>query len=392
MLGKRMRQARLVAGLTLEALAAKLNAHGFSITKQALSLYERERRTPGSKILLHLSKVLGVSTSFFLEEPEVDIKWKAYRSFSKLSKSQKESVEAHASSVVEPYVYLSQTLIPESKPEFPETILVSCTEEAEDAAKRLREYWSIGDIPIESMTNLIEDKGGIVINYAKKDDQFDGLSGWVNENIPLICVKTDAPADRHRFNVAHELGHLVMDSPNTPEKDVEKYANRFAGAFLVPDESAYREFGYKRSNISWAELGMFKQKYGISMAATLFRLGDLSILTKSRLQGFWREINWKGWRKKEPFELTGSEKPVRLKQLTLRALSEGIIGEERAAKICPDCLEEFKDEKSETDMEYSPKKLLKLPLEERNKILLRAAEQAREDYSDETVLELDIVE
>ena len=55
----------------------------------------------------------------------------------------------------------------------------------------------------------------------------------------------------------------------------------FAGAMLLPKDSAEMEFGTKRSKILFKELGAVKQQYGISMQARMMRLLSLGIVTKS---------------------------------------------------------------------------------------------------------------
>ena len=47
-------------------------------------------------------------------------------------------------------------------------------------------------------------------------------------------MNSDMPGDRHRFNLAHELGHALMHRHSTGECESE--ANRFAAEFLMPKE------------------------------------------------------------------------------------------------------------------------------------------------------------
>jgi hypothetical protein len=56
----------------------------------------------------------------------------------------------------------------------------------------------------------------------------------------IILFADKGKKDRSRFDAAHELGHLVMHGPSTPEeqlKEVERQAHQFAAAFLTPETS-----------------------------------------------------------------------------------------------------------------------------------------------------------
>lgn len=88
-------------------------------------------------------------------------------------------------------------------------------------------------------------------------DGFDGYSCWANGRIPVIAFNANVSGDRQRFNLAHELGHLVLDP--APATEIEKAAHRFAAVFLVPAKTAYSELGRKRSNLSFDELLVLKR-------------------------------------------------------------------------------------------------------------------------------------
>ena len=74
------------------------------------------------------------------------------------------------------------------------------------------------------------------------------------------------------------------------------------------------------------------------------------------------------------------EKPARLEQMTLRALTEGIITKERAGQICPGCMGGMPTETDEGDKPMSASALRKLPREQRDAILAAAAREAEQEY------------
>ncbi len=77
----------------------------------------------------------------------------------------------------------------------------------------------------------------------------------------------------------------------------------------------------------------------------------------------------------------GYEQPTRLKQMTLRALSEGIISQEQAERICKGSTKGISTvvEKHE-GTRRSPRELLRLPREERAIILADFAAQVENEY------------
>lgn len=48
---------------------------------------------------------------------------------------------------------------------------------------------------------------------------------------PLFFVNVTIPADRVRFSLAHEIGHIVMHQ--LPTDDMEREADRFASFALI---------------------------------------------------------------------------------------------------------------------------------------------------------------
>ena len=74
-------------------------------------------------------------------------------------------------------------------------------------SQQLRKRWKLGDSPIDSVVEMVEDRGGFVVEYPEQGVQFDGLSGRANGR-PVVVVNGGSSVDRYRYNIAHELGHL----------------------------------------------------------------------------------------------------------------------------------------------------------------------------------------
>ena len=334
MIGKRIRLARQLAGLTQDGVATALKHAGISATKAAISNYENGKREPRARVLLALSSLLGVRTDYFFNAPSATIEWLSYRKHSILPRREQEAIEGHALDVAALDAEIRQLLYPNEKPRFPESIPVLDFEGAEVAARNLREIWKLDPLsPIQNLTEMAESHGVLIINWDRQSDHFDGLSGWCNGEMPVVVIKTNGGTGRRRFSLAHELGHLAM---RTGEED-EKLAHRFAAALLVPADVARRELGKKRESILLAELGALKRRFGLSIQGWIFRAKDLEIISAELAQRLWREVSWRGWRRAEPekYDFVAAEEPIRHEQMILRALKMQMITPDQVTQVYP---------------------------------------------------------
>lgn len=375
MIGARLKQARLLAGMTQRELASALGENGFRITAAAISKYENEKSFPTAQFMLLASGVLGVPSSYLLHQPATSVKWTAFRKHSKLGKKQQAVIQQHAADLAELHVELYSVLYPQRTPALPTAVPVKSFTDAEAVANSLRDMWELDSRPLDNLVQTSEDKGIVVIGW-EKSDKFDGLSGWCGD-FPVTVINGARSADRTRFNLGHEIGHLLMDTSDASPGLEEKLAHRFAAALLVPAQQARDELGPQRDHIDWVELRMLKRKYGLSMAAWLVRARDLGIISEYRFEAMYKEFSWRGWRKEEPEMYHGDEEPIQLKQMASRAAAEGLISPDRMIRIGVDVWE---PESEPSDSEHlTVYDLLAMPEDERQAVMDRAFELAA-DY------------
>ena len=375
MIGKRIRLARQLTGLTQEGVASALNQAGISATKAAISNYETGKRAPSARVLLEMSSLFRVRTEYFFSTPSAEIQWLSYRKHSTLAKTIKESIQGYAQDVAALYLELRSMLYPDERAAFPQPRAVSDMEGAEAAAQELRCAWKLHPRhPIENLTFTAESNGVIVIDWNKKTGRFDGLSGWLNNTVPITVVNTDRQVDRKRFSLAHELGHLLM---RTSDDLSEKLAHRFAAALLVPAEVAQYELGRKRQRISLQELGTLKRRYGLSIQGWIFRAKDLGIISKAYADTLWPQISMLGWKKAEPTEYAYvvAEEPNLLEQMIQHGLQEQLVSLDQIRQVFPHYGVKTEPPTSPRDELLSAKELLTLPLEEREHWIERSLEQ-----------------
>lgn len=377
MIGARLKQARLLAGMTQRELANALGEGGLKITAAAISKYEKGKSFPTAQFMLRAGGVLNVPGSYLLHQPAANVKWTAFRRNSKLGKKQQEVLQQQAADLAELHVELFSLLYPQRAPVLPRAVPVKTFADAEAVANSLRETWELDSRPLDNLVQTSEDKGIVVISWSKSD-HFDGLSGWC-DNFPVTVINSARSADRIRFNLGHEIGHLLMDTSAVSPKMEEKLAHRFAAALLVPAQHARNELGSHRDHIEWAELRMLKRKYGLSMQAWLIRARDLDIISKNRFETMYKELSWRGWRTEEPEEYRGDEEPIQLKQMASRAVAQGLVSHDRMTRIGVDVWEPERERpESEHLTVYD---LLAMPEDEREAVMARAfALAAEEDF------------
>jgi len=210
MIGDRIKQRRTSLGLSIQEVVDKLNDNNEKITKAGLSRYENNKSMPKAKFIWELAKVLNVQNDYFFKEPDVFIEWVAFRKHASLTQRMESQVKSYAQEVLEGQIYLENIICPDKEYTPLENYRISSPEDAEEVAEKVRESWRLNEWPIESMIQLLEDKSLYVLEYDVEERKFDGLSGFLNRKTPVVITKKNVHTDRKRFNLAHELGHLVI--------------------------------------------------------------------------------------------------------------------------------------------------------------------------------------
>jgi len=339
-IGERIKIARRAAGLSQRALAEAVG-----VSAMAISKYERELDVPSSDVLLRLAQALNVKTEYFLRPVTVTVTAPSYRRRTSLPRKQEHAIMGQIQEWLERYLDVENFFNGSPSFDLPADLdrCVASLDQVERVALNLRQEWDLGLTPIESLVEVLEDRG-IKVGLVGGHEGFDALTFWADDNIPVIVVERDLPGDRQRFNLAHELGHLILES--VEDVNVEDAAYRFAGAFLVPEPVARFELGEHRQALDLHELHLLKHKYGLSMQAWIYRAKDLGILSESAATQLFKQFRQQGWRRWEPGDQIPPEEPGRLKRLVIRALAEDMISQSRAAELLGMPLAQFWQEEA----------------------------------------------
>jgi Zn-dependent peptidase ImmA (M78 family)/DNA-binding XRE family transcriptional regulator len=337
-LGHRLQQARMAEGLSLRALAGRVE-----LSAQTLSNYERGVDVPGSEVLMRLADGLHVSLAWFFRNVEAGEMVPQYRKRKALPKKEEKRLLATILDQYERYLAVEDVLRSGEKLDEDRNLKDLCIKNlgataaplgADVVAEKLRVLLNLGEDPVENLTEILEDWNIKVFEIAA-DQHFDACTflGANGEPLPLIVSKAGLPGDRQRFNLAHEFGHIVSVWVGQAQGHDEEFANRFAAAFLVPAAAARRELGDQRDSIDLLELHLLKHKYGLSMQAWMYRAKDLGIISRESFVEFQRMFRARGYHKKEPGDPLPVEKPTRFNRLVMRAFSESLISESKAGEL-----------------------------------------------------------
>lgn len=373
-LGGRIRRARQAQGLSLDDVVARLDR---CVTKAALSKYELGKSMPGPTMLRKLGRILEVPPSHFLghpDESDARVSWIVHERHLRPGKRRQQRIQAFAEQRAEAFLGLLRLLHPAERPRFPSPRPVGSLEEAESAALVLRKEWGLGSGPIERLVERAEDSGTLIVG-GPEDGRFDAISGRTESGFLVIVLDLSRPSNRLRLDVAHELGHLLLDRAGSRPKEEEILAQHFTAAFLVPAEAARHELGRRRAHITREELEHLERKYGFSVQAWIRRARDVGIITEAAYRQWQVVFRAGALNVQETAGYGGEEEPRRFKLLCLQALAERLVDSAWVGRYCP----ELAGHLAETE-DSRIQKLLRLSPEQRRPILEAEAENAAEDY------------
>lgn len=316
--GKRLKNARLFRGLTLTELAENTG-----ISKQSLSLYENEKNTPEHERVRALASSLNFPYEFFFQkdswETVTDVTYfRSLASATKMNRTAQSIKLEYVAKIYEAllnYIDFPALNLPEvsfngSDDEFDDKIIEDTQQQIESIAKQLREFWGVGDAPIKNLQFLLEKNGIIITGFDTREDKIDAFSQRTlvgNGDLYFIAIALgQRPEGRIRFDMAHELGHILLHpwSENleliTKEefKAREKQANMFASCLLLPKGSFSKDVQAYPIDLKYYQF--LKKKWKVSIQAMAYRSNQLGIITDNQFQYMMRQISKKGWRTKEP--------------------------------------------------------------------------------------------
>ena len=295
--GDMLRLARQRLGFTQKAAAARLD-----IAQPVLSRIENGVAIADSAMLMKAAQVYQVPVEFFdgrdpVYGPPVSVH-PMTRGKSDITAHELDLITAelnirlmHLARFLEGVNYNATADIP--------SLDVEQYGSPEKIAATVRAHWGIPSGPIKNLTQYVE-RAGVVIGFSKFGGaSVSGVTFRVSGRPPLILLNATHPADRMRFTLAHELGHLVMH--RFPTEGMEPEANQFASALLMPAADMRQAFLGRRVTLEL--LAALKPEWKVAIQALLVRATSLKFVSPNQGRYLWQQISSRGWRLREPAEL-----------------------------------------------------------------------------------------
>ncbi|MBM6742483.1 helix-turn-helix domain-containing protein [Enterococcus gallinarum] len=304
---KQLTSARIARGYTMKELSEKTN-----ISRQMISNYESGKTVPQAENLLKIITALNFPKPFFTTEiPELHHGATFFRSQSAATKKSRDMQKEKLKYLYEVYRTMSEyvnfphvnlpSLVETDINEISEEIIIS-------KARELRELWGLDNIsPIKNLVQLVEKNGIIIAEANMTDATLDAVSRWIVDRPFIMLTDNNESSVRRRFNIAHEIGHLILHNSiesihDYSSKDlknvIERQANMFASHFLLPSQ-AFEESLLSISLDFYTDL---KKYWKVSIQAMIFKTYSLGLLSDDQRLYLNKKISRNKWRKKEPLD------------------------------------------------------------------------------------------
>ena len=321
-IAKRLRQARDEAGINQLQAADAIGVHRTAITQM-----EAGNRAVSTLELTRLATLYGQTVTWFLSEKnpeEEDVIVALHRAVPGLENAPDSRRQINRSvALCREGVSLERALghparkgpptYSEPLPSTPWDAIAQGQRVAEGERRRL----DLGARPITDLVNLIAEQG----IWACGADLPDKMSGLFlhHASIGLVILVNDSHGRaRRRFSYAHEYAHALLDrdrpvtvtSADNAAELIEKRANAFAAAFLLPregvsevlaaldkgqpsraEETVFEATGGhfdaqsrqapRSQRITYQDAATLAHRFGVSYQAAVYRLLSLSHVSRT---------------------------------------------------------------------------------------------------------------
>lgn len=335
---RRLIPARLIEGRLVNVLNQSELAAMVGVSRQAVSSYEQGDKVPDPETMAAIAKALEQPVSFFTTEAPANfgpLSMNFFRKTGADTKRRNMACEVYArwfsqaAFTFEAVANFPVVSIPSFEPKSTDINRYE-DEEIEDIAEQVRVHFGLGLGPISNVVRLMESVGVVMCRMEMEGEKVEAFSFWSGVR-PFVFLASDKESGaRSRYDAAHELGHLVLHrwvgadeiEDKVRLKEIEREADRFAGAFLLPRKSFPNEVYSPR-------LGAFvdlKRRWKVSIQAMIYRCKNLGIFDEQQITNLYKQISFKKWRTSEPLDGPLGiplEQPILLGKIAALVLESG---------------------------------------------------------------------
>lgn len=318
-IGRKLKEARMYRGKTIDVLAKETN-----INKKDIIAFEEEKYKPTLENEMKLSNALNFPKEFFkqADNTKITIENTHIRPECTIPKVEQISyreklVMAHKlMSFIEGYIQFPETSLPDN---------LNKNDEIEDLATKVRRYWELGDGIIGNMLTLLEINGIVVsdfnvnkkgaLSFSQKQTIQDSTRYFISlgNDKKSACIRN--------YDLAYELAYIVSAEANIQAKKFSK--DEFACAFLLPKETFTKDLKLVNDLEDYIEL---KKKWIVPISAMILRAYQLGEISYKKYMHLMNEMDKKGWLKKEPLDDNiKATSPILLKKAIEMLLENNIM-------------------------------------------------------------------
>ncbi|KHK65883.1 MULTISPECIES: XRE family transcriptional regulator [Pseudomonas] len=325
---------RLIQALSARGLSQVALASMVGVSPATVSKWKNGQQSPEAEALTSLSQVINVTPEWFTRPLPEKCSLPLFRSNASAHSDARKMLEARLEWAQDIALALSEFVdfpdvnLPVRSFTDPEQITSADIEEAADECRAL---WNLGRRAIPDLAMAVEGAGVILVREETGIATIEGLSSWSQVlGRPMILLSADKQNGfRSRFDLAHELGHLILhkgierSTDPVRHKMMEDQAHRFAGAFLLPAETFAADV---RSPVTLDSLLLLKQRWGVSVAAMFMRLWALKIIDDETKSLLFKRRSARWGVKAEPGDDGRAPEQTRLLKRTIELLaSSGVM-------------------------------------------------------------------
>jgi Zn-dependent peptidase ImmA (M78 family)/transcriptional regulator with XRE-family HTH domain len=339
-IGDRVRAAREAAGLSLRALAERVEG----LDHTAISRIETGERRVKSHELFDLAEALGTTTASLLGSAD---RSSALALAARLSGEGRpdflDSAVERVNQVLEMDDLLRRVAGGGAMPARPTVDLPgtgSALMQGRAASEATRDALGLGVGPVGDLPALLEERFGVHVVVQPVAGDVHGIC-VSDGDIGVVLINSNDRWGRQRFTAAHELCHLLfgdlelyeVTEKRPPTETSEKRAEAFAAHFLAPNVGVLQVINGRR--VDDAVVAELMHYFGMSLDAMCWRLYNLRVLTKGRAE----EMRATGVRTIASASSLADEfarragdservtrSPTRLTRRALAAYADGLVG------------------------------------------------------------------
>lgn len=329
--GKRLKTARIYRGKTIEQLAQETK-----INKKDILAFEEEKYKPIIENEMKLANYLKFPREYFFQNDSIKVVVESTHirpespipRVEEISYKERLIMTHKLMSFIEGYIKFPKMNLPNN---------LNRNDDIETLASKLREHWNLKNGPIGNMVTLLEINGIVIssINVDKKGAMsFTQKQSVDKVSRYLISLGNDKKSATIRnFDLAYELAYIVANEANIQLKKFSK--DEFACAFLLPRNEFLNDLDNVEELDDYINL---KKKWIVPISAMILRAYDLGKINYKKYMYLMKEMDKKGWLKKEPLdENIKATSPVLLKKSVDMLMDNNIMNSKTLVDNLSNC-------------------------------------------------------